>query len=269
MKNKSWKFYLSITVISILAIGLGYLGYNKFASRDFKEIKSSGVLRIATEYNSIGFFVSGDSLSGFQYELSELLQKRFGIRVETYPVMSLKESMQGLSQKKFDIIARPIPVTTDLKEHYLFTSPILYHKQVLVQRKKGMGKPSVLLRNQVNLIKRTIYISKNSPALLRIRNLSNEIGDTIYVKEDEKYSDEQLIAMVAKGSIDYAVCDQPLARKMVRLFPEIDIETDISFTQFQSWMVRKDSKALLDSINIWLAEIKKSKKFQELYLKYY
>ena len=37
--------------------------------------------------------------------------------------------------------------------------------------------------------------------------LSDEIGDTIYIKEIEKYGQEQLLAMVANNDIDYAICD--------------------------------------------------------------
>ncbi len=267
--KKSLKVYLSIAVFATVAVAISVVAYQKWSARDFDDIKSSGVFRIATEYNSIGFFVSGDTVSGFQSDLVKLLEKRFKIKVEIAVVMSLKESMQGLSQKKYDIIARPIPVTTELRKHYLLSKPIMYNRQVLVQRKKGMGKPSVLLRNQVNLIKRTIYVSKNSQAIVRLRNLSSEIGDTIYVKEVDRYNDEQLIALVAKGVIDYAACDESLARKLQVIYPEIDAETDISFTQFQAWVVRKDSPALLDSINLWLSEIKKSKKFKEIYSKYY
>lgn len=61
------------------------------------------------------------------------------------------------------------------------------------------------------------------------------------MKEDELYSSEQLAIMVAKGDIDYAVCDQQIARVSKGNLPEIDIDTDISFTQLQSWAVRKDS----------------------------
>jgi membrane-bound lytic murein transglycosylase MltF len=238
--------------------------YVQIAGRDFGEIKSSGIIRIATEYNAIGFYVAGDSISGFQHELTKMLEKRFHIRIETHPVMSLEESMKGLSEKKYDIIARPIPVTSELRQHFLLTTPILLNKQVLVQRKS----PN-LIRNQIHLGKKTIYVSKKSPALLRIRNLSNEIGDTIYVIEEEKYSDEQLITMVAKGAIDYAVCDESLANKKLQLYPNIDISTDISFTQLQAWMVRKSSPALLDSLNVWILEIKKTEEFRQLYRKYY
>ena len=40
--------------------------------------------------------------------------------------------------------------------------------------------------------------------------LSSRIGDTIYVEEIEKYGPEQLIALVAHGDIDYAVCDESI-----------------------------------------------------------
>ena len=87
------------------------------------------------------------------------------------------------------------------------------------------------------------------PSILRIRNLGNEIGDTIYVEEIEKYGSEQLIALVAHGDIDYAVCDESIARTAADSIPQIDINTAISFTQFYSWGVSKQSPILLDSLN--------------------
>ena len=110
---------------------------------------------------------------------------------------------------------------------------------------------------------------EGSPSILRIRNLGNEIGDTIYIKEVEKYGSEQLIALVAHGDIDYAVCDQQIARMTQKNLPEVDILTDVSFTQLQSWAVRKDSPVLLDSLNSWLQQIKDSGLYDQIYKRYY
>lgn len=110
---------------------------------------------------------------------------------------------------------------------------------------------------------------KGSPSILRIHNLGNEIGDTIYIKEIDKYGSEQLIALVAHGDIDYAVCDESIARIVSDSFPQIDINTDISFTQFYSWGVSKQSPVLLDSLNSWLQSFCNSKEFQSIYRKYY
>ena len=37
--------------------------------RDYAEIAAEKIIRAATEYNSISFYVDGDTLSGFHYEL--------------------------------------------------------------------------------------------------------------------------------------------------------------------------------------------------------
>lgn len=100
---------------------------------------------------------------------------------------------------------------------------------------------------------------------MRIQNLGNEIGDTIYIKEIDKYGSEQLISMVAHGDIDYAVCDESIALAAADSLPQIDINTAISFTQFYSWAVSKQSPVLLDSLNTWLDKFQKEKEYQKIY----
>lgn len=237
--------------------------------RDYPEIKKEGILRMVTEYNQSGYYIAGDTIEGFQYELSQAIARLSGLEVQTHLVMSLAESFQELSDNKCDVVARNIPTTSEIKENYLFTDPIVLNKEVLVQRTEEANNGIKPIRNQLDLAGKTLYIPKNSPALLRLQNLGHEIGDTIYVKEDELYSGEQLAIMVAKGDIDYAVCDQQIARLSKENLPEIDIDTDISFTQLQSWAVRKDSPILLDSLNSWFAQIKKSGVYDQIYKRYY
>ena len=49
--------------------------------RDYAEIVADGTLRAATEYNSISFYVDGDTLSGFHYELIEAFARDHGLKV--------------------------------------------------------------------------------------------------------------------------------------------------------------------------------------------
>ncbi len=239
------------------------------APRDYPEIKEEGVLRLITEYDQSGYFISGDTIRGFQYELSQAIAGLSGLEVLTRLEMSLAKSFEALSGGECDVIARNIPITSEMRENYLFTEPIVLNKQVLVQRTAKANNGRAPLRNQLDLAQKTLYIPKDSPALLRLRNLGHEIGDTIYVVEDELYSTEQLIIMVAKGDIDYAVCDQQIARMTQKELPEIDILTDISFTQLQSWAIRKDAPILLDSLNGWLRQIKDSGLYERIYRRYY
>jgi membrane-bound lytic murein transglycosylase MltF len=75
--------------------------------------------------------------------------------------------------------------------------------------------------------------------------------------------------MVASGEIEYTVCDEKVALQLSEELPEIDIETDISFTQIESWAVRIDSPILLDSVNSWLSRFKETREFKNLIAKYY
>lgn len=237
--------------------------------RDYAAIAKEGVLKVATEYNSISFYVDGDTVSGFHYELIEAFARDKGLKAEINPLMSFEERLKGLSEGQYDVIAYGILATSELKDSLLLTSPIMLNKQVLVQRKEKGENDSLYIRSQLDLARRTVHVVKGSPSILRIQNLGNEIGDTIYIEEIEKYGNEQLIALVAHGDIDYAVCDESIAEAAADSLPQIDINTAISFTQFYSWAVSKHSPALLDSLNTWLDKFQQEKEYRKIYQKYY
>lgn len=237
--------------------------------RDYPEISQEGILRVVTEYNPTGYFIDGDTILGFQYELCQAIARVSGLEVQMQLEMTLDKSFDLLNRQAVDVIARNIPITTEVKEHYLFTEPIILNRQVLVQRTAAANQGAEPIRNQLHLGKKTLYLPKNSPALLRIHNLEHEIGDTIYVHEDELYSDEQLIILVAKGDIDFAVCNQQNAEQLLDQYPEIDIQTDISFTQLESWVMRSDSPVLRDSLNSWLDRLKADGTYKKIHNQYY
>ena len=237
--------------------------------RDYQQIKDEGTLRIVTEYNQSGYYLTDDKIEGFQYELSKAIAAISGLEVLIYLDMSLEKSFEGLYNNQYDIIAQNIPTTSDLKQNYLFIDPIVLNKQVLVQRTAIENHSTPPIRNHLDLAKKTLYIPKNSPARLRLQHLQYEIGDTIFMIEDPLYSSEQLMIMVAKGDIDYAVCDQHIAQLSQKQLPEIDIKTDISFTQLQSWVVRRNAPALFDSLNHWFRIMRENGTFDTIYQEYY
>lgn len=269
MKTKKLLTIYFVLLLIVMA-AMTYLWANgdiHIGERDYPEIREEGVLRIVTEYNKAGYYVAGDTIEGFQYELCQAISDISGLEVQISLGTRLSESFRQLEDGKYDIIAQNIPITSDRKDDFLFTDPIVLNKQVLVQRADNDSIP--LIRTQLDLGKKQVYIPEGSPALLRIHNLEDEIGDSIYIIEEETYSEEQLIVMVAKGDIDYAVCDQQLAKTYQKIYPQIDIDTDISFTQLQSWVVRKEAPILLDSLNSWLSQIKKSGVYDNIYKRYY
>ena len=271
-KLRLFRYLVPVIIILALIFTFRYCGKQEKPlghPRDYAAIAKEGILRVATEYNSISFYVDGDTISGFHYELIQAFARDKRLKAEITPVMSIEERLKGLSEGRYDVIAYAILATSKLKDSLLLTSPIVLNKQVLVQRKENGENDSLYIRNQLDLARRTLHVVKGSPSILRIQNLGNEIGDTIYIKEIEKYGPEQLISLVAHGDIDYAVCDESIARAVADSLSQIDINTAISFTQFYSWAVSKQSPVLLDSLNTWLDKFQKKSEYQKIYKKYY
>ncbi|SFK45781.1 transporter substrate-binding domain-containing protein [Proteiniphilum acetatigenes] len=259
----------AVVVMILLRTGMKTSRNILSAPRDYNEIIASGELNVVTDYNSIGLYVSGDSLQGFQREMILALEKEWGIKVNLFLENSLDENLEGLQTMRYDLVARNIPVNIQLKDTFAFTNPITLNKQVLVQRKQEYNDSLEPIRQHLDLAGKTIHVAGESPAILRLKNLSHEIGDTIFIVEDTTYETEQLVIMVASGDIDFTVCDEKMAMRLAKVLPEIDIETDISFTQLESWALRKDSPVLLDSLNRWLDRFKATATFRQIYRKYY
>jgi membrane-bound lytic murein transglycosylase MltF len=242
---------------------------NRIEPRDFDKIRSEGILRIVTEYSQPGYYIAGNGIEGFQYELSREIARLSGLETQLFLETSLEKGFDGLLTHRYDVMALNIPATSELKEKYLFTEPVLLDRQVLVQRVAGKNSRQAPIRNQLDLANKTLHIPKQSPALLRLHHLQHEIGDTIHLIEEPLYTSEQLVAMVAKGQIDYTVCDRRTARLMQKQLTGIDIRTDIGFTQFHSWVVEKNAPALCDSLNHWFQILRKNGTYDKIYRKYY
>lgn len=237
--------------------------------RTYEEIVCSGIIRATTEYNSVGFHVDHDTIAGFHYELFQAFARDKGLQAEIIPEMELNTQLEGINHGTFDIIAGSLLITSEQKDSLLlFSHPILLNRQVLVQRKPQSEQDTAYIAQQLQLAQKTVYLPEGSPVKYRIHNLSAEIADTIYVKELPKYGSEQLMALVAHGDIDYAICEESIAKRLIGQYPQLDIDTAISFNQFYGWGVSKESQALLDTLNAWLDSYKDTSSFKKLLKKY-
>lgn len=266
--------YLKYGIMGVIAVSLSAILFkpepqaNEPAPRSYEEIIRSGVLRAVTEYNSISYHAQADSIGGLHYELLQAFAESKELKTEITPEMSVEKRIEGIQLGIYDLLANNVLISSERKDSLLFTSPILLSRQVLVQRKPTEMNDQNYINSLLDLAGKTVHVVKESPFILRIHNLSNEIGDTIYIKEIEKYGQEQLLAMVAAGDIDYAVCDESIALTAANDLPRLDFETTISFTQFYSWGVNIENTILLDTLNAWLKTYKETPAFKQLMKKY-
>ncbi|GAB4299610.1 MAG: transporter substrate-binding domain-containing protein [Marinilabiliales bacterium] len=244
--------------------------------RDLNDIIASKSITFITNNNSTDYFIYKGKPMGFQYELIQLLGKELNVNTIIKVNNDLNQSFDSLLSGKCDIIAIGLTSTNERKKIVDFTVPITQTKQVLIQRLpdgyEKMSKNDInnhLIRNLLKLGGKTVYIQKGSAFYDRLMNLSEEIGQTINIVELDSCEVEEIIRKVSEGKYDYTVCDQNVAIVNSLYYPNLDIKTEISFSQNLAWALRKDADSLEIFINNWLQKLKKTSKYKVLYNKYY
>lgn len=240
-----------------------------------EEIQKAGVLKVVTDYNSTSYFIYRGQPMGFQFELLQELADFMNVKLEVEASNDMQEKFNMLEKGDVDIIAVNLTVTKERKKFLDFTVPHTQTRQVLVQRRpENWSKISQraleaqLVRNQLDMADMEIYVQQNSTYAKRLRNLSDEIGDSIHIVEVED-GVEKLIEKVASGEIDYTICDENVAQVNQIYFDNIDIATPVSFPQNLAWAVKKGESELKEIIDTWLSDFRKTHRYAVQYRKYF
>jgi membrane-bound lytic murein transglycosylase F len=283
MKSQIHIFIVKV-VFTVLLISMFSCGNDQGAglSSDFNKLsrmdnlREEGKLVAVTDYNTTSYFVYKGEPMGFQYELLQSLADYLSVKLEVIVSNDLEKTFDYLQEGDCDLIATNLTVTKDRSKFLSFTESIGQTRQVLVQRKpegwRTMNKRRLeknLLRNQLDLAGKTIYIQKGSVYAKRLESLSDEIGDSIHVVELPNYETEQLIKLVADGEIEYTICDEIVGMVNRTYHQDIDIQTAVSFPQKLAWAVRSGDEDLKLEIDKWLVNFKKTARYRYTYNKYF
>ena len=214
---------------------------------------------------------------GFEYEIFKRLADHLNISLEIVLAKNVDSVIPMLNRGDGDIIALGYTITSDRKEDVSFTDPYMITHQSLIQKKpdnwRKMTRDNIkdaLATDIIELINDTVSVRQNSSYYLRLKEMSNELGDSIYIDILEgETSDEQIIKMVSDGVIKYSIIDNHKAAIHKSYFPNIDVDTPPSLSQRLAWAVRKTSPNLLAVINEGLEVIKRKPDYNMIYERYF
>ena len=224
---------------------------------DLPQMKDSGVLVALTLNSSISYFDYRGEPMGFQYELAKHFAQSLGLKLEIKTAKNVNDLVHQLLRGEGDLIAYPLPVTKQYKDSVSFCGEDIITHQVLVQRNASQKFTPV--KDVTELIGKEVY-AKPGKHLSRLINLDRELGGGILIHrvDNDSITIEDLMTQVSNGTIDYAVCDDDLARLNKTYYPNLNIDLAISFDQRASWAVRKDAPLLCEAANRWHSENKVS-----------
>ncbi|MBL8920289.1 MAG: transporter substrate-binding domain-containing protein [Myxococcaceae bacterium] len=216
---------------------------------DLDAIKQRGTLRLLTRNNAVTFYLHKGERLGFDYELSKLLARQLGVRLEVVVAPSYEALVPMLRAGKGDLIAASLTVTPERAAQVAFSTPYLFVKEVIVERSAAdAGTPVTALEH---LAGRTVTVRPSSSYAATLAPLATKYGFTV-VPADEDLEVEDLIADVASGAQDLTVADshfleaELLTRRDVRAGLALSLDRPIAFA------VRTENPKLLAAVNAFV-----------------
>lgn len=260
-----------LIVLSFVLFSQDYLEQHK--PYDLEYIQDQNKIRVIVEPNVMSYkVIDVDSIEGLQVLMIDSFAKAMNIKnVEFISETNLAEAINKLLYHEVDILAWHIPIYNTKREEINYSIPVFTSRQMLIQRKHNPKDSVEFIRNQLGLADKEVYLQAGTFYRQRIENLSKEIGDSIHIKEVANAKPTDLFNMLVNKDIDYTVCDEFVARVLIKEnkeFSKLDMNTAISFTQNYSWCVHPDCPLLLDSLNSWLSRYLESKEYNKIYRKY-
>jgi len=273
--------FLSAFLLTVLICCLNYhhpskITVNKVVTCDLDSIRKRGKLIAVTDFNSTDYFIYKGEPMGFNFELLKSFSDNIGIDLEIITENHLDKAYSMLNSGEADLLAFGLTVSTSGKNDVLYTEPICETRQVLVQRKpKNWWSLTTdeldkkLIRNQRALASKSIYVQAGSSHAEQLLSLAREMGDSINIIE-VPFESEKLIQNVARGEIDYTVCDENVAQVNASYYPGIDVNTPVSLSHNIAWGIRKNCSVTLQTeLNRWITSYKKTGSYALLYAKYF
>jgi len=275
MRKKSLYYFIAFMFLAASCTFHDPQAESVVLDEDLESIKEKGKIIVLTDYSSTDYFIYRGQPMGFQYEMLQQLANHLSVRLEVRVSRSLNESIESLRNGEVDLIAQNLAITKSRLHTIDFTEPLIQSHQVLVQRKpdnwrkmKEESMEAFMILTPVRLKGQTVFVTKGSSAIIRLKNLSEEIGGDIHIIEVDE-SPEQLIALVSEGEVPFTVCDNNIASVNSKYYPNLDISTAVGLQQDLAWAVQKGSTTLLTELNTWLTSFVQTPKYRKLYARYF
>lgn len=257
-------FWAILLVLLTLPIACGNRTEKEEISYDLTEIIDNGELRVITSKNAISYFINNEEEMGYEYDLIRNYADYIGVDIKLVIAKDADEMKHLLLTNQGDIIAYQFPCSKANKKALAFTDCRSNSYPVLIQSSLAP------IKDVTELVGKTVCVKRNSKYWVRLKNLNKEIGGGINIQiMHDSLSVDDLIIMVSKREIPMTIADNDIAKTFKNTLNNINIAVPIGLLQERGWTVRKSSPQLLNSVNQWFAEVKNSRFYNKLHVKYY
>lgn len=195
-----------------------------------EDVLTKGVLRVATRVGPLTYFKSeGDEVSGLEADLARAFADSLGVRVEFVVVPTLQEIYDLVRQGQVHMAAGALIISPERMREVNYGPSYLQVRQQLVVR-EGLNNPESL-DDIGNTYINVVAGSSHAETLQELAKTNAEI----VAQSLDKTTSTDLIAMLARKELDYALVDSSMARWAQMAFPEVRVAFDVGEPKDYAW----------------------------------
>src|SRR5438128_827140 len=145
-------------------------------ARDLAEVKSSGVIKIATEGATPPFnFFEGDKLTGFDVDLGNAVAQQLGVKVE-WVTLAFDALLVGLDQGRYDLVIAGHGITPERQKAVDFSMPYVCSGAAIVAKEGGARTVADLAGKVVGVQVGTTYLTavRDVPGVKEVRTFPKD-----------------------------------------------------------------------------------------------
>ncbi len=247
---------------------------------DLAEIKERRLLRVLVSYSKTNFFFDGPEIKGFDYEimreyeklLNQNISNEANKTVATFIVRPFADILADLVEGRGDIAVANFTITPERQKLVEFTEPYFSKvSEVIVQNKSTTG-----LNSLDDLSGKSLYLLAGSSFIQHAEELNEQLTEqglkpAKILEAPPNLTSEDIFELINAGIYTLTVADDFTAKAWQDVLPNIVVREDLKINAGGeiAWAVRKDSNELLDSLNQFIADIRKGTLLGNIFFKRY
>jgi membrane-bound lytic murein transglycosylase F len=228
------------------------------APRALEEIQQRGELRVVTVNSPTSYYLGTHGAEGLEFDLTRAYAQRLGVTLVITPLPNITAMQTELAAGRADIAAAQLSADDAWLAAGEAAEPYEQVDQLVVYR-RGEKRP----RGTIQLESARLAVRAHSPQERVLQKLKDTVAPNLEWVATAPSSADPL-EDVENGQANYAIVDEREFSFARHLYPNVAVGFTLPASRPAQWMVRKNARDLVRSINDFFDDMRDSGKLEQL-----
>ncbi|WP_049723692.1 membrane-bound lytic murein transglycosylase MltF [Gilvimarinus polysaccharolyticus] len=247
------RFSIKRTLFSVLLIAVCATITSSRPPTTLEQVLTNGTLVAISRNGPTTYYEGLDGTTGFEYALLQGFADSLGVTLEIREQESLSVMLDMVAAGDAQLAAAGLTITPQRQARVHFTAPYLEVTQQLIYN-RGENKPESI----EDVIGGDLLLMTGSSHVERLQQLKADHPELEW-REESNLEMIDLLEMVHRGEVDYAIVDSNAYHINAQTFPRARLAFDVGEPDALGWAFpQRTDTSLYDRAQAYLTDIKKS-----------